>query len=451
MHEDYEFEKLSWEEARGRLLPVKPDLVEVIDRLNPDKAFYLYFASYRYGEQILDRGRFRVPLAQKPGSIDLAESVLPNEVKNDLDYGFMPVSIVLKGAVEQVVANVEPERALNLRMPGDILALWAALEENLSFSVHPVRSWSIFAGAKTLLMLPPVASSQGNRRLGDFLGKKILPPKHYFDQQKIFYQIANSDVSQNDWRSTLLIFPREVFYKAIQDESYLLSLYFYKYAWGYSGYLRNKSYLDSYITYVMRVKNLRLNPYLLDVVKQLIRICTGFVPGFVFASDDSVAPVRLIQKAYLDVFNLGNYAPLMMHLGYYNRVQHSSVYYSLRYNISEELSISSRQSVSYLDDLRQVKYALSKVLPDLISSKAGFSGTLLSNLTSTNFHYFHFENDDSYDILSTNQIPLRDSSLRLLLSRDRDLLFCDSANFLKGCISCSFSEAIEKGSFNGSD
>ncbi len=65
-------------------------------------------------------------------------------------------------------------------------------------------------------------------------------------------------------------------------------------------------------------RNLKPTSNQINFVKHLIDIGHGMLPGLKVATDDSLAPVLLLQDIYQNIYNLKQYAPIMMHTQYYH-------------------------------------------------------------------------------------------------------------------------------------
>ena len=175
-----------------------------------------------------------------------------------------------------------------------------------------------------------------------------------------------------------------------------------------------------------------LSPYVVNIIKHVLLIAIGVAPGYAPAVDESYAPVKLLQKAYINFYGL-EVIPTIMQPSFYSRTEQLPVYYSLQ-KLECSMYSSTYTRRSALQELLIIKNVIYAVM-DSISSSENIS---LYNLNDIEFSFFHTSAQTNADIKNISQ--LIDDDVRfstLLYNTTLDFKVADNASFFRGCIRIS--------------
>jgi len=435
-------EMLTWQEARAHVIPVNPELAEAIDKTDPSSDYKLYRVRYPFGTTIVENGVFYLPT--EDGQIAPIDSgVFSEKTVKDLNYyKGIATSVVLKNSAELFVGQGDSVIPFGILQKGRIFGLWRVLD-SLTHSWHIEHIWNVTAGARSLVMLPKITDSIGYMRLKKEFGIKPSIPKKLHQQWHIFKALANQGALGHDWYVEFLLFPRQWFETPDKDPKWLFFKNFIlQSAWQNTEYWRNQSTFEFVFSCLQQSRNLKPNPYLADTVKHLIAISAGAAPGFVVANDESAAPISTIQRIFTDIYNLKNYAPLMMHLKhmYYKGVDLS--YYSLQNPTTLEFSPKSRSLSSNMVDLHEIKYIMDKYVDAVLDGTLPLENAAFKYFAERiKFYYYHTGQDTQDNVEQSQKILKRDNDIHLQMKSFPDRVFPENSPFFKGCISIDFDEA----------
>lgn len=209
--------------------------------------------------------------------------------------------------------------------------------------------------------------------------------------------------------------------------------------WNSCAYERNRAFYDFSISCAQAKRNLKPNPYLSDTLRHLLMICVGTAVGFGIAKNDLLAPIDVIQRAYLESYGLRNYIPTLMHPIHFSLFQKSDpIYYSLSLPTTLEFSPKSRKVSSTLHDLTELKHILTVYLDEVKSGRLKIDDTVIGKIAKDlNFDFFHNKRDRHSEIKLTKEIikiaPEVTGSLQQFKGRE----FAESGTFVRGCVRVS--------------
>ena len=262
------------------------------------------------------------------------------------------------------------------------------------------------------------------------------PPQSLNDHWQIFTKIAKHIDTQKPWCCEILFFSDAWISK--QQDNVLWSKfnsYLYSQAWIESAYLRNKTILNLLweILASSLIKNdLKLKPYLMQTIKQLTAIAYGFAPGYKAAGkNEAVAPISAIEDAYINVYELKEYLPIIMHPNSLNdRLQHSTHYYSLSADTLHEGSFTTAHPPRIINKLREVKQLME------IANRSTLNNPLLQSYLDdeVNYQYFHITEDRETNIKSSKDMPLFDPTLIETFYPYKNRIFPAASPFMRGCV-----------------
>lgn len=430
-----EIKKVTWDNVRERVYTVNKEFAQLIDSMSPGEELYLYVANYKYGT-ILDDGKsFYYPT--KKNGVENLNSTSDKQLIKDFSYTNLttPAGMVLHNSLE-VFFNVD-DHTIPCRIfkPGEIFALWAHLE--ITTNSHPTPIIQLSAGARTIFMLPNISDKYQFDQLKRKSNLRIDMPEQLQDQWKLFNKLLiNSD---DDWNAEVLLFPKKWLELIKEDNSWKdVYLYMLKIAWLKSAFQRNQIFYSHAFWRIVSNCNIKPSPYLSDTFQHILSIALGAFPGFKPATDETMAPIKVIQKIFVNNYNLKRYHPTIIHPANFDyTLPNDSIYYSLQYPTTFINSFRSRKAATTLYDLRELKYLFERYQYEvLINDKLSLSQTnIAAVLRSVKFGFYHSQMDPQGEILSTSNLENEDDNLKILLYKSIDKKkFSGSGTFFRGCI-----------------
>jgi len=297
-------------------------------------------------------------------------------------------------------------------------------------------NWHFTAGSRSIFMLPKVQDRLALNRLATafHLPSAELANRKLTDQWSIFKAIAQSPDFDQDWHNDIIFFGHKWFDKKNDSPAWQrFRDYFVKQGWLQAQYSIAKiNFAFEWGKYVEALTVRRLKPqlHLIDQLRHLFCIASGYYPGFIPADDSQeIAPTAKLKQAFVDVYDLREYFPTIMHASSVKDFQHHQpVYYSLAVPTLLDGSSMKKASSTMLEDLRQIKFMLETIrhYPPLQDDN-----TPLKNVT---FDYFHTGYDKSGEILLSSEVFEKDPYfIEKEIVPDKQT-FCASSLFFRGCL-----------------
>jgi hypothetical protein len=442
MGENCLLEELSWDHARPLILKFNPELAGVIDKMTLSNKHTLFRARYPFGSHILKQGKLFIP--NNHGKIvPIDDPSIPNKLRDNLEYsGSLPLGMLVYNTMESYIDISSRNVPFILMDPGKLFALWRVLDPS-----HASTAWSLSAGAHSLLMVPKISDEIAHRRLVKEFYLDSSAPKQLGSHSQVFTELANHpNFPDHNWHIEVIFFPKIWIEKSndlnwIAFHDFLVTM-----AWNGGQFSRNKILYDLIFSQSQVVKNLRPNPYLIDTIKHIIAIGMGAMPGFCFATDDTVGPIASFEKVYNTIYGL-KYAPAIMRPYHFNMYLEGliMVYYSLNFPVAIETSPRSRKAPNVLQDLHDCSRIIQWFLADLTKGKYELENTPIFHLAErVQFDFLHSEEDKLNKIITSSTIPNTDLLFQEVNKRNGNKPFCEISPFFRGCIRISTKHSDKK-------
>lgn len=433
--------KVSWAEVRLEVSIKNPELAKVIDSINPGPEHYLYKATYPFGSEILKNGMFFVPTEQG-NFLPLTNVEISSEIKKDLDYNLNsnPLCFILKNSTELFIYqdnHIFPFYSLVLE--GRIFGAWRILCSKLS--QHPTFIWDMTAGARSLFMLPKISEKGKHNKLVKKFGLSMDPPKNHLSQWDVFREISQHPDFGDHWTLEILFFPISWIDKIHNDLSWIpLKMFLFQQAWDGSEGIRNQFMWDLIISMIHKNREIKPDSYISEIAKNLLSLGMENLPGFAPCIDNTAGPIRRLQEIYLDVYKLSDYAPIIMQPQMFALPNSNAnfntrpIYYSLTYPITTKILPRSKNEISKISDIYNIKNLLSKYIEGIISMDLYRSDSIFFDLPKKiQYSFFHTDYQEYRDIHPTTDIPLEDENFKNIpYGGDRE--FPSNSSFINGCV-----------------
>ncbi len=431
-------EALTWDQVRDDVRKVNPDFADVVDALGPDKKHALYKVRYHYGDEILQRGKFYFPSNQQ-SLIPFDDPSVPADIQDKLGYngGSNPGALVLNNSLEFFITLGEHNAPYAILQQGAIFGLWKMLDRGLSHCPETFL-WGLTAGSRSLFMLPKISETVAFNRIKHKYHLKSDKPNSLLDHWEVFRELTNQANGQQPWHVDLLLFSKEWFVHQ-DDRAWIPFNYFLlDKAWQSSSYWRNQYIWTVLFSLIQQKRHIRPSPYVVNVVKHLLAIGIGALPGYAPALDDSQAPIKALQDIFVQDYNI-KYPPIIMQPHIFSLYEQTRpVYYSLQFPAMLEFSLKSSTKSTAISDLYDVSMLIDKYLHDLQAERFNIESSPLHYLAEhVQYSYYHSKPSKFRNIVDSGIIANEDPAfMRDFASLDLEG-FPKNSKFFNGCIRIS--------------
>lgn len=433
-------EEVTWGKLRKEVFALNSVLATIIDDLDPDDDYTFIKSAYPFGSEILKRSQLQLPISLN--DIQSFDSHRINSrIKQKLAYclGGNPVALVLKNSVELFLALENRIMPFAIIPQGQVFGTWRFLDVGDSYC--PKTSiWGLSAGARSLFMLPKISQTLRHNKLLNKFSVSTDTPKNLLEHWYVFKSLASHEDFGESWTVELLYFTGKWFQH--REDKKWKDFYYYllNNAWQGSGYWRNQFVWELIFSIIEEKRRIKPPAYLTKLVKHLLTLATGSVPGFSPALDDSLAPVRRLQQIYVEDYGLKDYIPIIMQPAYFSlrNLKSRPIYYSLQFPTTLEFSLKTRERTTALTDLYLLKSLQNKYIVEILSQQLQVQDTLLYDAAmQVAFDYFHSASNNYTDVRDTKEIPLEDYTFLKTQANYSAGQFPHKANFLNGCVRIS--------------
>jgi hypothetical protein len=370
--------------------------------------------SYPYGASIVENGKFQLPEAmtnQQP----LASL--------GVDYCDIPLALVLTKGCEVSLSNEQRSMPLNLLHAGQLFGIF----ETISWLVKDPKRvmWQVTAGSRSAFMLPSIHDGIAHQRLQQKCHVTTDAPQNLLEHSSLFAQLnAKTPVP---WQCEVLLFPKDWFTDpGIQDQ---LFRFIFEIGWKQSQRIRDQAVLDhlnELFNTLMNKRKTTIPPAIVEKIKHFLMLGNGSLPGFGPALDETFLPVSTIQKAYRDIYQLKQYAPLIAQPQFL--IPGAPIYYFLNFPYSASIYKSGIKSL-----LSELKYIKTTFQHFLIELKKSPNVELFKNIDRIHYRFFH-RGAEAGEILAASSMAALD---KRWMAQVHEEAFPNHAPALSGCIQLS--------------
>jgi len=436
--------KVGWSDVREKVFKVEPRFTKIVDELNPDKSLPLYLAYYPYGA--VDADTISSLFPDKNGNYyRLTDTNAPKDVVTNLGYSKnnTPLGMVLEKQIECFIdlKNEKITIPWLIYTEGKIFPFTRILQNKKNGRIYaPNGLLSSTAGARSVFMLPNIGCITNHINLQRDFGIESSPPKSLYDHWGVFKEIVQSKVINSDWRCCVLYFSEKWIEKINNDQAWNeLKYYLHELAWNQFSYNIYRLNYDAIFSIIQKNRNLKPNPYLADTARHLFATAIGATPGYVPALNDNALPLDVLQKAYIESYDLKKYIPTIMQPMHFSFEKDTlPIYYSLQNPATHVFSPKSRTVSSTLYEMRELDHIMKVFIKELSKENSLCeSGSVLSKIAkSMRLHYFH-NKVDSLRVLKSSAEIINFDNRFISDNKNHGAAFACDAPFVRGCISIS--------------
>lgn len=429
-------EEITWKQASELLRPIAPELTAIIDRISPSDEYTLFRAKYPFGVKVIDKHKTFLPLKDS-GLISFNNKSLPTILSEKLGYNptFQnPMGIVLDKRSEFYFSTDRRIIPYAVIKPGDVFGTGRILE-NLSVNPLPDSSfflWELTSGVRNIFMLPKISRETSYRSLKQYCGLESRMPQNYSEHWGVFGEIC--DKLKPDWHSEFLFFSNKWIESLKLPE--FSELYIFLLHESYTSY-RFWRNLPSWQIALNIVENLKgvinSSPYLLNTAKHLFMIASGDAVGFRPATDENFAPVKFLQDLYVNIYNIEENMPTIMHADHFSFGSGDPIYYSLNHPTLIQNYTSDHSNKSLLSLLGELQYIMGRYKAGIHDSEVAQATSLYNITKNIEFTYYHSSPEKYTTIKSCSAIPAEDKRF-LYKSKNKKWEFAKNGAFVKSCI-----------------
>ncbi|MBB72331.1 MAG: hypothetical protein CMF50_08030 [Legionellales bacterium] len=424
--------EVRWPDIAAKVQRLNPELANLLDDLPKSQQLPLFIATYPYGFEIINSGRFYLP--NKTGNIvPLDDDSIPKRQQKALNYNFgsNPVFILMNKSTELYLAPREQQSIpYKIFTAGDIVGTWGILDNDLSL-YHPANVWGMTAGARSTFMLPPISHKTFHARLQNTYGIKAPAPANLHNHWHVFRELYQKVPERKPWEVSLLLFSADWFKSLDKPAFQPLKLYLLEQAWQSSNYLRNHALWDFVFSVIKKHAREPIESHIYDIIKHCYSVALGQEIAFEPLTHEDTLPLSLIQTAYVDgPYQLKSYTPTIMGPKQFSRKK--PVYISPYHLTTLEFSGKRTKRRNLMAELTAIEMGLEQVRLTLDDPKLAVKDTLLYRVIADTviefFHYLGLDQRPNLDI--ANEDKRFDYATNAAFCGD----FPYQSEFAKGCI-----------------
>ena len=427
--------KTNWTGIKHIIKKVNQHFFDLVEAISPDNDMPLYLANYSYGSPLGIKNNFYLPNNHGGLSI-LGKEKHTDEIHADLSYGqhSAPLGMIVDNFCECCYFNefTKENYPFAVLAEGNIFNQQIIFNDDISIENNAI---SAFSGAKSLFMLPYIGCQTHHERLKNKFNLTSLAPKAPSEHYELFKEIIARQEISECWSSQIVIFSQQWIEQFKNNSDWLPLKYFF------SENLRKRSSSDLYNSFnndlFMAIENAnryRPTPFLVDTAKYLFSIFMGKGIGFKPAIDNKLLPLKPLQEAYSEYYQLP-YTPTIMVPGVLEG--NDSIYYSLQQPSTKINTFKIRMNNSTYRELVALKNILMSFLENF-TSEFGlcYGGDLYYACKDVTLEFFHNKPSDTADnIKNSKELLSLDSRYGFSLSKPG--VFSADAKFFRGCIKIS--------------
>lgn len=429
-------QKIHWNEIKHIVKNINLEFFNLLEEISNTHELPFYLAKYKYGSLI---GKKRdVYLPDNSGDLYiLGKKNLSCELSRALEYGSksLPLGMILNNYCEWFYHQDSTGNSFPFAIQGKGTIFNQQIIFNEEQSVEN-NTISVSAGAKSVFMLPYIGCQVQHERIKNKYGIKLLAPKSWIEHYEIFKEIISNSHIKNNWSADILFFSKDWVDLIREDPKWIkVKLWF-------SENLRKRYVLNIHNSFYNKlfimnesVNKYRPTPFLIDNAKFIFNIILGKGIGFKPSVNNDFLPLKLIQEAYAEYYQLA-YTPTIMVPGNLECVgNNNAIYYSLQQPSSMINTFKITMNNSTYKELVVLKEIIHSYLKSFLSKDSDCYGSHLYNACKNiKIDFFHNKPTNIQDnILHSSSIIESDDRFNFLYE-NRQVTSSLDAKFFRGCI-----------------
>lgn len=304
--------EFTWDKVQADIARVNQPLFELLQQVEGIENMYFNVFEYPYGQIIADEHNFYLP-----GTGGATPMV--------------PFSMVLEKSLEMFIEFRGKSSTYKIYSEGELLGV--SISSTNLIQHQPAEILQISAGARNTFLLSPIADAKPHSNLEKYFKIRIPKPEDLGQHYLTFKELCKA--SGCKWRAKLLVFPMELAKQIKENKLPKISNLIKEYDSNQTEYYANTPFYNYLMTYI-KANNDKIsqNIFVNDVLKQIIDIGVGQLPGYGLAINDNLIPVDFICEIYRDIYK-SKYTPILMIPNHFNKTTNDPVFYSI---LKEEMA-----------------------------------------------------------------------------------------------------------------
>jgi hypothetical protein len=420
--------ELTYKEARDSIRAVNSGLADAIDQLDPSDEYKLLKVRYRYGDHILLDNQTYIPDTNGQLTPTNSPQLDPKIKKLFPNHKEMPVTLLLSNSAESFINIFGRPIPFSICQAGSLYALSAVMPAPGTPIDHPIH-WNFTAGIRSIFMLPKIGEATSHNKILKELGINCAAPKELNEHFEVFRKIAIA--SNSTWHTEVIFFTEKWFEERESTPWIRFRHFLFEYIWPRFNYLRGHQFQNLILSTI--TAKLKPNPAFITTLNHIIDIIYGWKPGFTFAVEEQAAPVSLLEKTYSEIYDIKQYAPVLMHAANLSQ----PIYYS--FNVPAELDFlpKNNKKSTKIDDLKKFMHLYNMTVRMLKKELSNFQRiearyNFNEMIDSHQIQAFHYEKDPIYHIQSSTDI--QHPNLNKIMAKYPNRKFPESASFFCGAL-----------------
>lgn len=332
-------EKTCWSEIKHKVKELNPLFYENLAAVNPSDDLRLLIVKYPYGFKMSDEKAFYMP----KGYEDYLDG-------NGFDKK-APLTFVLENQIEYYFDTSHNHVPWRIYSPGDFFPATINVELEGDTRYHPRSIFTVTSGIRdiTLLSLHSTTNDFYSLRRKYEIPIEMSPSnplnhfgicKHIIEKEKI------------EWDSTVLLFAKE-WREEIDNNNnwWVFQKYLLENSLRMNRVHRSINFLDHAIHDITRSLDFKFRPYAHEIIKQILMIATGSIPGFRPATSNSGFPAKELSLALKDSSRELLSYPIFMQASMMTKeTRQQYIYNSITYNTMTQYEQKLNPN-SYLNEI----------------------------------------------------------------------------------------------------
>jgi hypothetical protein len=349
---------------------------------------------FEYGEYIFNNGEF--------------------QKKERCHDNYFSFGIVLKHGFETFLEG-ENFTPLHISLPGDIVLID---EAHGIKPVFPQENLDMTAGARSIFISAKIGDILSYMRVAKEYQLEQDAPKKPTSEWAMLRELAHK--ANCPWRARLLLISIEksVFQSERCDR---LRHALRNSMIPYQALLENRLRFEIDMKKFMTESEFKTHPSTMEHIKHLYFISKGQLPGFSFASNNTLAPVDLFKEVLIKIYGLP-YTPSIAQPG--RPASDRPCYYPLQNTVH---LTPKRSHTSGLEELNEVKKTLTNFDLFMVKTKRHVKNTISAN---SSIDFFHHHPGANTNIRESREIPKYDPTIQTDV-KSTDLPFCETSPVLR--------------------
>jgi len=424
--------KYTFHEVAEEVRQVNPEFVELVKDIKGADQLTVYKTQYDYGDYIVKNGVFYI-YDDNNRACRLNE--LTGAAQKDLSYNLgNPISMPLNKPLDMFITLDNQSIPFYLYKPGLPFGFSALVSMHRPELRIPaaLNAWDVTAGPRNILFLPKIAEERGLNALMTEFDFVCHKPETLFDHWQIARGIGKRDKT---WQCELLLLSKDWFDQLNKTSWLPLRNYFYDCFNIVMQYYINILSWNLTFSLVQQKRNILSSVPQHETIKYLFGVASKYLLAHKVATDNYAFPLKFIQQAMFDIYDIKDYAPLMMEPSLFDEKQ--PVYYSLQYPMHAS-PIKLDASRSIIQRLGDLTHLIDRYQNELIHESKIQQGTALINAArNTDFSFYH-RSTRQYNFMHDSNELLTQADFKKAMKTPGEFPY--SAKFLNGLIKISLSD-----------